>query len=239
MPIPTTSQNDRLGRVLLIIAGFSGSGKTTVINKVLSGKLQIFPESFHDRLLLLKKLKDQSEPTQRKKHGSDSLLFSGGKIDLVAKLKELPDTAVMHLDLLSLLVAPNHYAGQPTKLWQHYFPRKLRTLDDHSINQQLMRLFVQQEFFNQFDNIAINTVVAPWETIKSRWLLRAEMKKKTESARAACFNNDLIGKPCMDSAITQWANAIDLLNPAIVTQTENYGRKIVVKRRILPNHLSG
>ena len=155
-------------RTLLVLAGYSGVGKTRLTDWALSHRAPIFGRSFSETFLALKRPRN---PDVEAGHRGASALRPLTLFDVVrVDCSRLRDVVLLHLDLLSVVTAP--FLIEDPVFRDRIFPRVTTSLMVDDENAILFDALLAHRFFRSFDAVAVNTLVAPWSVNAEQWLGR-------------------------------------------------------------------
>ncbi len=215
-------------KVLLMLAGYPGVGKSTLLHTALEQHLPIFGRK-HDAGF--QATRPPAKLPEWSVSGPETLQqgtwFSEIHIPFLTQLPELPAFVVLHLDLITLSAPASSQV--PPELARH-LPRTVENLADAGLNEQIFRHFFANPLFNRFDRVVSSTLYSPWATVARQWRKR-QAEESRPAHRIGLFDFD---HPRLDihEAIHQgWLRALRALDPELSLLCEQKeGGRLTVKR---------
>jgi hypothetical protein len=172
-------------KVLFLLAGYSGVGKTTLLLHALKQQVPLFgtdDDALFRTIQPPLRLPEHETPIEDiLKQGT---WFAETHLPALARLESLPDLVLMHLDLNQMVTTVPDLARSPPTLLDR-LPRTMRGLADEEENLQFFVNVLSDPFFKRFDRIVVNTLYAPWEVISRQWNTRRVARKKRGRASMA------------------------------------------------------
>lgn len=223
------------GPVLLVLAGYPGVGKSTLLAHALEHGLPIFgPQD--DACF-----RGTRRPARHPEDGASGheVLASGTwfhevHLPFLSRLEALPDRVVLHVDLYAMFfvarrLAPVALGPAPVATWP---PERLA---DALANERAYRAVLSIELFRRFGRIVVHTVRAPLADVARRWHAREEaLQRKASSARLRHLGEHLFGDGAhaqrIDRAIHQgWLRSLDTLAPDLLLWSELRGDRLALR----------
>lgn len=172
-------------KVLFLLAGYSGVGKTTLLLHALKQGVPLFgaeDDALFRTILPPARLPEHETPLQDiLKQGS---WFAETHLPALSHLETLPDVVLLHLDLNQMVTTVPDLARRPAALVER-LPRTMRGLADEEENLHFFINVLSDPFFSRFDRVVVNTLYAPWEAISSQWNSRRIARKKRSPGSVA------------------------------------------------------
>jgi hypothetical protein len=162
-------------RVLFILAGYPGVGKSTLLATALSQRIPLFGTQ-HDTLFQATRIPPRfPEWTLGARETLEAgSWFSDSHVPYLSKLPELPAHVVLHIDLVwQLTPPPKHRPAALVPL----LPRTMQALADPAANQRIFNHILSSDFYRRFDRVLVNTLHAPWRTVARQWHARHTVQK--------------------------------------------------------------
>ena len=175
-------------KVLFLLAGYSGVGKSTLLARAIQGNLPIFGQEFHPTFMRTRApTRDQERALNLAQTLEQGFWLTHRRLPALARLQEPPPHLVMHIDLVSFISDP------PPLVWAQgngTTPRDLALLADTQANEAAVRQGMANEFFAKFDLVLVNTLYAPWEVTAQRWRKRLSPGAAQATRRYVLFDPD-------------------------------------------------
>ncbi len=198
----------RQSKNLLILAGYSASGKTTLLKRSLETGIPLFgadvDQSFQ-QTRVPPRFPEQSITFE------DTLIsgtwFSGFHLRALQRQENLPSTIVVHIDITELLWNQQripYLSSESSAL----FPRNLSSLLRLEDNEKILRDYFSAPIFDRFERLVVNTIIVPWDVLLSQYAIRKESNLETSKFRDKFFVQNGPGKRLMSVANIAWLNAV-------------------------------
>lgn len=196
---------------LLILAGYSGTGKSTLLTRALKERIPLFGEKldpvfqgFHV---------PKSLPEERNAYReivSWNSWFNGVHLPELANDPDAPGQVLLHLELLhavtklpsKMVDASRETAGVSVDV---------RLSADEQAHLSALNKVFAHPFFKRFRAIAINTVYAPWEITAARWQQRTKPGRAQQSARFYLYDFNCPRSDIHASVYRAWFTQISRL----------------------------
>lgn len=221
-----------MGKILFILAGYSGVGKSTLLVNALRNNLPIFGSEYNGIFQSTKTSPRFPEWTLSSQeilnHGS---WFRENDISFLAKDSPLPHHIVLHVDLIELL--HNQYSLQncPDELIS-LLPRTFNSFANDAHNELFFRYILSNDFYKKFDHIIVNTLIASWETNTKQWQTRQSTQLVREKGlRPLLFNFRHPRPDIHQSILKSWLNSIKILKPYLSFISESKDGHFFMKKQ--------
>ena len=159
-----------MSRSLFILAGSSGSGKTSLIQSSRRGNIKIFGAKHHDKFIASIQHEDIGEYKDFKTAYSKGSYFHGKHIPDLDSITDLPSNVLLHLDLSRLLrtivLYPVVQLRQVT--WSSIQHRTDTDLLNRAENDKLLSRFLTEGFFSRFSEIHLATLYCEGDEVFRR-----------------------------------------------------------------------
>lgn len=205
-------------RTLLILAGYPGVGKSTLLGVALSKRLPLFGQAFDPAF------QSTRPPPRQPEHmlGGEEILAAGAwftdhNLPFLLDLADLPACVVMHIDLLALIGYRPHLRNLPAEL-EALMPISAATLAHRERTRVLYRHVLSCDFFGRFDAVVVNTLHAPWEAVAARWNAR-DLAQGRPATRAGRFMRHYIfgaaepGRAIHATVHAAWSDSLPTMRP--------------------------
>lgn len=168
---------------LLILAGCSAAGKTTLLRTALESGLAIFgPEADPlFRTLSVPSLMPEDRLSFEQTL-AERTWFQAIHLRALDALPALPDVVVLHVDLLNVLAQlsrdPAYFgpmSGVPSGLMTHTFA----CLAERERVAALYRHFLSLPVFRRFERVVVHTLSLSWDENRRRWMARARQDHRS------------------------------------------------------------
>lgn len=212
---------------LFVLAGCRAAGKTTLLAHALRNRIPIFgkqcdayfqatniPSAFPEWAFRPQQILDRG------------FWFSEGDISFLARVDELPQHVVIHIDLLSLVCRA---------------PRLLKSLAVKSDNLEVFNAELANPFFRRFDHVVVNTLYAPWEVAATQWHAR--------NRRSGAMHADPMVKILFDfkqprrdiheAIYESWVSATTALRPELSVMSQIKNGRLLMKVLGVNHHSPG
>lgn len=221
-------------RTLLVLAGYPGVGKSTLLGVALRRRLPLFGEEF-DPAFQTTRL-----PPRLPEHtlGSEEILAAGAwftdhNLPFLLDLADLPACVVMHIDLLALIGYRPHLRNLPAAL-EALMPLSAAALAHRERIRALYRHVLSYDFFGRFDAVVVNTLHAPWEAVAARWNARdlAQGRPATragEFMRHNIFGAEEPGRAIHATVHAAWSDSLPSMRPTRSWRSEIIEGKLRMK----------
>lgn len=231
-------------KVLLILAGLPGVGKSTLLETALRRGIPIFGREFDDRFQATKPPPDGIEdgvPGERK-HAAGTW-FQEADIDYLMRLEALPDTCVMHLDLYHCHRVLARSANLPEDIGPLLSPG-VPDLADDRLNQARYRAFAALPVFRRFDHVLVNTLQVPFDVAAAQFLRRQAARGRVAGSGFwrtlfDVYERGEAGAAAYASIYRSWLAATDVLRPRARFLSEREGGRIRIRRLDVPREAAG
>lgn len=202
-------------KVLFILAGYSGVGKTTLLASALRQRTPLFGHKY-DALFQSTRIPSRFPEwaVGAKETLEGGTWFSDRHIPYLSTLTELPAHVVMHMDLVSQLT-PSRNSGQCPAALLPLLPRTTQTLADQAVNDRFFKHILSTGFYRRFDRVVINTLYAPWRTIAPRWRTR-QAALKLPTGRLLLFQHERPGADIHRAIYKSWFRCAAVLDPELM-----------------------
>lgn len=192
---------------LLILAGYSASGKSTLLTRSLQTGFPLFGNEVNEafqKTRIPPRFPEQSLTFEETL--SSGTWFSGFHLRRLQLQEQLPNTVVVHVDITELLWNSQRipYLSESSAL---LFPRSLKSLASLQDNEKILNDYFSAFLFKRFDRIIINTIIAPWELVVAQYAIRKVGKFETSRLRDSLFINGGLGARLMKVANIAWLNS--------------------------------
>jgi hypothetical protein len=206
-------------RTLLILAGYTAVGKTTIAVDALRSKRPLFGKEYDEllqRFRMPSRFPEMALGIDEKLAGGTWLSYED--IELLEGIRDLPDAFFIHVDLISARLP----RGTDISFAEE--------LIDGRANDEAFRAALSAPFFSSFGEVVVNTLYAPWATIAGRWT-RREGTRPHPKGRHHLFSFEHPGVEIHRSIYESWFRCLDVLRPRLSLLTEVGDDRIVVRRR--------
>jgi len=189
---------------LLILAGCSAAGKSTLLKAALELQLPIFGEAADP---LFQTLSVPSRFPESLLSFEQTLAertwFQAIHLNALDALPELPEVVVLHVDLLNvlaLLCRDPSYFGLTADVAPGVTPPGLDWLEERERVAALYRGFLSLPVFARFGHVVVNTLEIPWEENHRRLHVRDQLRRRSAEPsairRSVQSARRLIGRVC-------------------------------------------
>lgn len=228
-------------RTLLLMAGYPGVGKSTLLTRALSEGLAPFgdsddayfrsvrlPPRFPESMLPARELLDCGT------------WFAQHDIPFLAALERLPEVVLIHIDLICMfsLFGDSMVRAGATADVLEMLPPSHQTLADRSKTASMYRHLLSLGFFQRFDRRVVNTIHAPWSTIAQRWHEREVMTNhrwqtlpNSRFVRKHVLNPQRPRQDIYRGVYGGWLDALDAWRPDLSLTTEVLDDRITSRVR--------
>lgn len=192
---------------ILLFAGYSSSGKSSLLARCLMNRLPLFGADFDGEFQRIRTHPHLPESTLSFEQTlACDTWFSGFHLRQLQSLPSLPETVVVHVDITELLWNPQripYISAESLSL----FPRTLESLVRNQDNAQILDDYFRAPIFQRFDSICINTLITPWDVIVRQYRERTQRGLETSRRRDKLFIRTGPGEQLMQAALAAWLNA--------------------------------
>lgn len=189
---------------LLILAGCSAAGKSTLLKAALEARLPIFGEVADP---LFRTLSIPSRLPESRLSFEQTLAertwFQAIHLSALDALPVLPDVVVLHVDLLNVLAhlcRDPSYFGRAANVGAVVTLPGLAWLDERECVVAMYRAFLSLPVFARFGHVVVNTLEIPWEENRRRWRMRERQHRVSAEPsavrRAAQRARRVLGRVC-------------------------------------------
>lgn len=217
-----------MSKLLFIVAGYSGVGKTTAINHCLKQQLPMFGTLVNPTFLTFQPSAiDGSWMVPVETLLESRQCLPGIYLEKITN--PYPESIMVHLDLLTLQVTNKGWpAGFDFQSIKNYFPRSLESLKNYEQNLKIFKCFLSADIFKNYEKKYINTVTAPYEVVCDRWLTRS-MNRPTVNHRNFFYEKNKTGLIIFNEIHRAWFDAIKVseLKGNYLTQMADSNMKII------------
>ena len=171
-------------KVLFLLAGYSGVGKTTLLLEALNRQVPLFGAEYDAVFRGIKppaSLPEHETPIEQILE--QGTWFAETHLPQLARLETLPEVVLLHLDLNQMVTTVPALAQRPAALLAR-LPRTMRSLADEEENLRFLDNVLNDPFFSRFDRVVVNTLYAPWDAISKQWNARRISRKKHHAGHA-------------------------------------------------------
>ena len=222
-------------RVLFILAGLAGVGKTSLLHRALTEKLPIFGEAYNDRFQLTAK----ADVYPEERLSLSDRIERGTWLDVAHIVKSRDaviklNAPVIHFELFWFFiylwqVDPDYRENIATP--EHL----LASLRGTENNGDLFKAFFQQHLFNNWDKVVVHTLYRPYDEVASDWRRREERLARMEKSSVLQFVSRYIYNmssdgECIYEALYQgWINAIQASGAELHIFSRTFKDRMVYK----------
>ncbi len=196
------------GKNLLLLAGYSASGKTTLLKRSIQIGIPLFGSEVNEDF---QKTRIPPRFPEKSLTFGETLTsgtwFSGFHLQALQLEENPPSTVVVHVDITELLWNPQRIPYLSASV-SALFPRRLDSLLNQKDNEKILDDYFSADLFKRFDRLVVNTIVVPWELLVSQYEKRKEKNLETSAARDKLFVNNGPGKRLMAAANSAWLNSL-------------------------------
>lgn len=216
-------------RILFLLAGYPGVGKTTLLTSALRQQFPLFGNRY-DTLFQATRI-----PTSfpewaigAKETLKRGTWFSDRHIPYLSTLPELPAHVVMHIDLVSQLT-PSPKSGHCPAALIPLLPRTTQSLADEAGNDHFFKHVLSTDFYRRFDRVVVNTLYAPWRTIARQWHAR-QAAQKLPYGRLRLFAHERPGADIHMAIYKSWVRSATVLDPELMLLSRVEQGRLVIEQ---------
>ncbi len=190
---------------MLIVAGYQGVGKSTLLMNALKNKIPLFG-TIHSETFYQFQFPPSDQTPDVDTIVQQRYWFSNRHLPILYSLTPSLDHLLIHIDLLKLMLSVEPLSTEmPLPV---IFPRSIKSLTDESDNKSVMQNIFRPSFLGEWDKIAINTYILPYEINCQRW-----QQRKTSNHRfSVFFDKTQRGETVHRVIHSSWFSFLDSLN---------------------------
>lgn len=218
-----------MAKAIFLVAGYSGVGKSTVINNCLEKRIPLFGELTLPTFLSFKSQENDANwmvPIQDLIR--DMQCLPGIYLEKITQ--PYPENLLVHLDLLTIQIT---LQGWPSQLTmddiKKYYPRNFKDLKNYHINLEIFKKFLSAKIFKDYQFIHVNTITAPYEVICDRWVKRSN-GRPTVNGRKNFFEKNQEGLNIFNMIHRAWFDALKCIELESNFITDIPDSKIKIKK---------